>query len=70
MIFMHAKRRVSEGVYVCDEGDVFTLAGLAMQVPRIDSNPPRASVLRVVTKLLTECHFAQLVYRLTSAIMG
>ena len=32
MIFMHAKRRVSEGVYVCDEGDVFTLAGLQMQI--------------------------------------
>eukprot|EP01052_Picozoa_sp_SAG31_P026536 SAG31_NODE_2412_length_5746_cov_5.160439_3_plen_47_part_00 len=29
---MHAKRRVSEGVYVCDENDVFTLAGLQMQV--------------------------------------
>ena len=32
MIYMHAKHRVAEGTYVCDEADVFTLAALQIQV--------------------------------------
>lgn len=31
MLYMHARKRISEGVFVCDEEDVQTLAGLAVQ---------------------------------------
>lgn len=38
LLYMHAKRRISEGVFACDEEDVHTLAGLAVQAELGDYN--------------------------------
>jgi myosin heavy subunit len=38
LLYMHARRRISEGVFSCDEEDVHTLAGLAIQAELGDYN--------------------------------
>ena len=38
LLYMHARKRISEGVFTCDEEDVHTLAGLAIQAELGDHN--------------------------------